>query len=334
MVTNRLGSPHFTKSAGEDELSLRYHFQGPASIPTDKVQMLGVDVRIKDDKVVGWTPMIGEFDPNYSSLAYQYVDIAAMVAQFNYFAPRMQLPVDVPIKAEDVRRLHVSSLPGRFYHDNLSLGGRLQVKDYSFTFSTRTHNFVKLDEFGYASLGIPASAKERAYSVMDRASKMPYTVQTNDVYRLATNWVLALDIDLQKLEAANPPVINPYAVFQSTRGDVPNPILVVEWENSRIKGYDQSYVKVECSAVTGELLRLHAGNGSFSKGPPLIREVEKLLLISNEEFLAYDQSQRRELLRKYVGYWERQGIAANVVLPTIDALFISAGGELRTVDEK
>jgi len=190
-------------------------------------------------------------------LAYKYVTIMAMMSQINYHAPRMHLPIDVPVKEQDIRFLHVAS--PIVMTNWVDIGGRLQVKNYSFTFAADWRQIYNLDDFGKHSLGIPAQEKESGNSIMERASLMKYTVNTNDLYRLATNWIAGLDVDIAKLEAIYRPVIDDQQ-FHSKRGLVPSPLMSIEWKRP---GYDPKGVRVEVSAVSGELLTLYDGNGSF-----------------------------------------------------------------------
>lgn len=256
------------------------------------------------------------------TLAYKYVVIAAMVSQINHYAPRMHLPIEVPVKEQDVRFLHVSTpidLPSL-----QECGGRLQIKNYSFTFCNDWHNIYNMDEHGYTSMGIPMGPKESANSGMERASRMKYVVSTNDVYRMATNWIVALDIDLKKMEAVYPPRID-QGMFHSNRGLVPSPVITVEWKNQKI-GYDPAGVTVEISAVSGEFLKLRDGNGAFSKRKhPLIKDLKKLLAISDEEFLRYTEQERRKLVEQFAGVKDEQGSTTNTQAAICDKLFLWQG---------
>ncbi len=227
-------------------------------------------------------------------LAYKYVAIMAMMSQVNYHAPRMHLPIDVPVKEQDIRFLHVA--PPVIVGNYADVGGRIQVKNYSFTFANDWRQIYNLDDFGKHSLGIPPQERnEPGNSIMERAALMKYTVNTNDAYRLATNWIAGLDVDIAKLEAIHRPVID-QETFHSKRGLVPSPLMSVDW---KMPGNDPAGVRVEISAVSGDLLTLFDGNGPFhnpehhSPEQPFIKDLKNLLAISDEEFLKYNEQQRR-----------------------------------------
>ncbi len=223
----------------------------------------------------------------------------AMISQVNYYAPRLHLPVAVPVMENKIQYLHVSvPFLEKEFRSN---GGRIQAENYSFTFDDRLDSISKLADDGYESFGIPMESGETAKSLMERASRMKYTVSTNDIYRMATNWLEAMDIDLVKLEQANPPCVNKYPVFQSERGPVPNPSLVVDWRNPKKPGFDTTAATVKISAVSGDLLQIEIGQGSFFRQPPIVRDLDKLLAISDEEFAKYSTLERSNLLVQFAG---------------------------------
>jgi hypothetical protein len=232
-------------------------------------------------------------------LAYKYVFVAAMMSQINEYAPRMHLSIPVPIRESDIRFLHVSDpIMRKNYEDH---SGRLQVTNYSFTFGLYSHAIYNLDEYGFVSFGVPMGERESSASGMERASREKYLITTNDVYRIATNWLAVLDIDIEKLERADPPHVNSN-LFKSNRGWVPSPLLDVRWNRPNFPGHDPTGVHVEVSAVTGELLKLWEGEDTFRKTKrPLLIDVDKLVGIPDEEFREYTHQQRAELVEKFAG---------------------------------
>jgi hypothetical protein len=82
-------------------------------------------------------------------LAYKYVAVTLMLAEINFCASRLHLPVDLPIKEQDVKAAVFP--PSRA----ISFAGRIDTKDYSFTFakSGRLRFITKLED-GYQSMGM------------------------------------------------------------------------------------------------------------------------------------------------------------------------------------
>ena len=221
----------------------------------------------------------------------------AMMSQVNYYSPRLRLPINVPVTEQDIRYSNVVIPSVR--KSVQTFGGRIQVKNYSFTFFRNSTAVYNLAEDGLQSYGFLMRSNESSISGMERASRMKYVVSTNDVYRLATNYLVALDIILEKLEKNNPPQIDA-SMFHSERGLVPSPLLSVSWRNANASSYDPYEIMVEISAVSGELLKFKDVNGSFSnRQQPLIKDLDKLLAISDEEFLKYSDLERSNLVVRF-----------------------------------
>jgi len=252
-----------------------------------------------------------------ATIAYKYVVILAMISRVNYYAPRMQLPIAVPINKANIKCLDI--MPPNINTPGLSIyGGRIQVDNYSFTFGDKALLVYNLDQYGYISFGIPMGEKETAHSGMERASRMTYTVNTNDLYRMATNVLVALDVNVSALEREDPPVINKNPFFKSERGLVPSPLMTVEWQKVNAHGFDRDRVELVMSAVSGELLKYIDLGGSFRNGNrPFLNNVSALLAISDEEFMKYSSLDRSNLLVNYAGIH-----CSDLHCPSVDDTFL------------
>jgi hypothetical protein len=247
---------------------------------------------------------------SYTPLAYKYVMTVAMIAFVNHYASRLNMAFDVPLKEQEIQRLGV----GRPECDEIMTlyGGGIRVKNYSFGFGdshvnnrkyvgfTSYFTITKLDDDGTGSLGIPPlTPHESSNSLMERASRMKYTVSTNDLYRIATNYLMALDIDQRAIETMNPLKLE-QGVFHSNRGLVPSPMMQIYWGKPALREPGSNGIALNISAVSGELLELNAGNTCGCTGLPLIKDLDKLLAISDEEFLKYSDSERSNLVARFV----------------------------------
>jgi hypothetical protein len=132
---------------------------------------------------------------------------------------------------------------------------------------------------------------------MERASRMKYTVSTNDVYRMATNYLVALEIDPKSFKKT--PLTIDQGVFHSDRGLVPSPLIDVYWGKPALRDPGSNGIAFKISAVSGELLEMNVGNASGCKGLPLIHDLNKLLAISDEEFLKYSDADRSNLVARF-----------------------------------
>jgi hypothetical protein len=241
-------------------------------------------------------------------LAYKYVMTAAMIAFVNHYAPRLNMPFDVPLKEQEIQRLVVK--PPECDNMLTVYGGGIRVSNYSFGFSdgfinSRWSHFTgyfvitKLEDDGMTAFGIPLlKPNEGANSLMERASRIKYTVNTNDLYRMATNYLVALEIDQKAFEKKNPLKVE-QGVYHSNRGLVPSPLMCAYWGTPQLRDPGSNGFAFEVSAVSGELLELNVGNASTCKGLPLIKDLNKLLAISDEEFLKYSAEERSNLVVRF-----------------------------------
>lgn len=75
--------------------------------------------------------------------------------------------------------------------------------------------------------------------------------------------------------------------------------MCVYWGKEALRDPGSNGVAFEISAVSGELLEMNVGNSSGCKGLPLIKDLDKLLAISDSEFLNDSDAQRDDLLAHY-----------------------------------
>jgi hypothetical protein len=229
-------------------------------------------------------------------LAFKFVVVLAMMNFVNFYSPRLNLPLATPVRQQDIRFVNVSSPIREQY------SARLQVDNYSFTFTEKMLYVHNIADDGFESYGIPMERNESSISGMERASRMKYSVDTNNLYLIATNYLTALDIDVAKVEKTKRLSVNKYPAFHSNRGWVPNPLLTVEWYDASAIGYKPDrLIEVEISAVSGELLHLTAGNYFKERDQPLFKDMDKLAAISDEEFMKYSTLERSNLLVCFTG---------------------------------
>ncbi len=233
-----------------------------------------------------------------ASLATKYVFTAAMIAFINHYAPPLHLPLDVPIKQEEIKRLNP---PAAFVmKDKEAYADLIQVNSYSFSFGSDSLDLMKVEDDGMQSFGIPMEhLNESSGSLMERASRMKYIVNTNDLYAIGTNYLTTMEIDLATLEKNHPPMVNNHSMFQSDRGPVPSPLMSVHWERPYYVASDPGAVSIQISAVSGQLLEFVVGTKSGCKGLPLIKDLDKLLAITDEEFLKMSDTERTNLLYRF-----------------------------------
>jgi len=248
--------------------------------------------------------------PHTTTLAYKYVMTTLIVAFINHYAPRLGLPISVPLSA-DQQAKHVGIAAPECDQIITLYGGGYREKNYGFGFNlgcctnpyapfTAYVSMTKLEDDGMTSFGIPLLyPNEPSTSLMERASSMDYKISsTNELYRIATNYLSALEIDVRALEATSPLTLNAFPTFHSDRGLVPNPIMIVIWGRPFLRDPGSNGIGMKFSAVSGELLELNAGIHAC-KGLPLIKSLRELLAIPDAEFLKYSAMQRSNLVARF-----------------------------------
>lgn len=217
-------------------------------------------------------------------LAYKYVAISLLMMEINFCAGRLHIPGQLPVQQKDIKTAVVFPPTTR-----LGFAARVDTGEYSFSFAKGRLRFVtRLDEK-------PANLKE----YLQRLSAVKASIDTNAAYRLATNWLLSIDVDLARLEKEHPPSVrqqtySPWPEEHRTNTEVPLPLFDVKWGD-----WDDPVVDVEISG-SGELLKLRQEDDSYSRQPvSLVKNVEKLFAIPDEDFLKYSAEQRSNLVTRF-----------------------------------
>ena len=237
-------------------------------------------------------------------LAYKYVAIAVMLAEINHSANRLHLPMDLPVKNSDIRAARVSDprVRSRSEHRPTEYGfsGFIDTEKYSFSFPAGLFKHPSPGKLRYI---IRLDSGYQAYSTTKTQSDLPTleflpqlvgihsTIDTNEAYQIATNWLMAIDVDVQRLEKEQPLIVE----HQSLRDYGPLPLFKVSWGKDEIPA-----VSVLIAGNTKDLLRLRQEDDSYSRRPfTLIKDMDKLLAIPDEEFLKYSPEEKSNLVARF-----------------------------------
>src|SRR5437899_2613439 len=141
-------------------------------------------------------------DRYFINLAYKYVALSIMLAEANYYASHLKLPIDLPIRQQDLTANHVS--PPR----QMGFAGRIDTQQFSFGFGgalgqeTGTLRFVvRLNRF----------EKIPQRELNQKWAKMKSLINKNEAYTLATNWLAAVSVDVQSLEKGYRPTVKQWS---------------------------------------------------------------------------------------------------------------------------
>ena len=125
-------------------------------------------------------------------LAYKYVGLAVLLAEANFNAERLNLPVQRPIQESQLTFKFIFSTNTLVFG---GFAGRVDAGQYSFSEGggRRYRSVIKLDPFG----GMSAAEQNEALS------HQKSLITTNEAYQLAVSWLRAIDVDVQELEKHN-----------------------------------------------------------------------------------------------------------------------------------
>jgi hypothetical protein len=245
-------------------------------------------------------------------LAYKFVATVVMLAEINHCSSRLHLPIDLPIKESDIKVATVFDphVPTRVRNLPIEYGfaGRIETEKYSFSFAAGLFdhpNPGKLRFITNLDNGYQAFSTTKVQGNLPTPDYLPQlagiqsVIDTNGAYRLATNWLVAMDVDVQRLEKEQAVTVKQ----EFLKGSAPLPIFEVRWGEGRIDnlGHRKSaVVDVMIAGDTKDLLHLRQNDDSYSKRPfVLIKDMDKLLAIPDEEFLKYSPMERNNLVARF-----------------------------------
>ena len=178
--------------------------------------------------------------------------------------------------------------------------GRVNASKYSFIFfgSGRLH-YILLS---------PEKSDEQLHLY-----DAPATISTNDAYRLASNWLAAISVDVSRLESNAP--VGVRQKFRYKRDNIPLmetpkpdepvnllPVFEVKWGDW---WRPKVYVIVDGK---GELVALRQEDDSYSKRPILLssNEIHQLEAIPDADFAKFSESDRRKLVDNSLKRYESE----------------------------
>lgn len=266
-----------------------------------------------------------------TNLAYRYVAVALMLAHVNLFCAKVGVPIPQPITESDLRpgghvgspNLGEQTLSGNF-------SGSILTDGYFFGFGRgRLANFKKRSD----------SATDEDVARRNVAlSGLTSLVDTNEAYRLATNWLSETGVDVSALEKKYRLKIEQWKYYPNGQGGdrtvsgtnrsfVMLPVYTVQWRGvlarANRKFPEAAMASVTISGPTKELIEYHVLDDGLTVDPAIqIKEKEKLLAIRDDEFLKYNSAQRSNLVVRFAGLTSSQPPAL-----TPDAPHTSKKGE-------
>ena len=245
-------------------------------------------------------------------IAYKFVATTVMLLEVNHCASQLRLPLTLPLTEQDVKVMV-------FHPKTIGFAGRLDTTSYSFSFakSGRLRFITRLDSGYQAYSTTKAQGNLETTKFLPRLAGIPSAINTNEAYRIATNWLASIEVDVQALEKAHAPKTEQLLLL----GKTPLPIFTVDWgtfqppsrPRFRSSGSPPAgglaqprpqimgpTVRVMIAGDTKDLLYLRQEDDSYSKRPAtLIKDVDSLLAIPDAEFLTYSTLERSNLVSRF-----------------------------------
>jgi hypothetical protein len=233
--------------------------------------------------------------------AYKYVAMAVMLTNCNLFVQETHLPLDHPITQTNIILSRCSVSPPRL----MGFGGSIVTEKYFFGFGhDHLANFWQ-KEFR------SASSSEGIRQQHGRWAELTSQVGTNEVRQLALNWLTDLGVDVAALQQKYQCKITQRSFLKNAAGQlepldkstVPLPIFEISWGSIPLRGRPEYSLPAATMTVFGptkELIEYHLFDDALMLRPKLeVKDAEKLLTITNEEFDKFDEKQRSNLVKQF-----------------------------------
>jgi hypothetical protein len=224
--------------------------------------------------------------------AYKYVIVAVMISEASFEADKLGLPLQRHPLGQSSVQFETTTPPNVMYV--LGAGGRIDTDRYSFCFGRHKRFIVKLDRFGHLD-----QAEEN--EMLSRGTSL---VSSNGAYQLATNWLSAIQVDVWELQRTNQAEVQ-QRWYYGPQGKTMLPVFEVRWGE-----WDHPKIEVSIDGRTKEVVYIRQEDDSFSRRPEeLIKNLDKLLEIPDDEFEKYSPIQRSNLFAQYavVDYQHPEG---------------------------
>lgn len=251
-------------------------------------------------------------NPFPTNLAYHYVAIALMLIQVNFFCGRTGVGSNLTFSEKDVSSASHVGPPSES-----RFSGSIMTDKFFFGFISG-----HLTHFKDVSL-MTANLSDAELSQMNlNLAKQRSLIETNEAYKLATNWLNLMGIDIHTMGTTYSCHVQQRVFFPDHRlNNVTNsltmslPIFDVEWHGPlKLRTHtipNLCLVRITISGVSKKLLGFDIQDDSLVLRPPIdIKDRQKLLAITDDEFVKYTDTQRSDLVHRFSDMQKEIGSSA------------------------
>ena len=181
-----------------------------------------------------------------------------MLAEVNYCATKLRLPIELPITQRDLHKQAV------FSPEAIVFAGRLDTGNIPFS-------FVKSGRLRFITSLRDNRGSNSLKDYIEGLSRIKSNINEADAYRIATNWLAAMDVDLLRLEkehglgVAKQQFARSWPEPGQPEKEIPLPLFDVNW--GKWSDSSEPVIDIEISGIDGELLKLRQENDLYSRRP-------------------------------------------------------------------
>lgn len=255
-----------------------------------------------------------------------FIAMFTMATQVNLVSERLGLPMEEPFSVENSEQIlisfHYGSATTKGKPDYL-LNGSILNDQYKFIFKEGQLYRMRI-------LNVPPPRSDDVIMRrMDALMEQTATISATNAYHLATNWLDKVNVDVEKLCSEYQLRIHQWqstvrsvapGVLEELDEPVMLPVFEVNWEKETIVGREKAirpFVTVLIDGRTGEWVELTARDDIrtpddtiFLVHPIRLVHVDELLSISEMEFLKMDDTQKSNLVKRFVAPESMQRISS------------------------
>jgi hypothetical protein len=255
-----------------------------------------------------------------------FIGTFVMAAQVNLVSERLGLPMEEPFSVQTSKPRVIA-----FYYGSATTKGKPDYLLQGAIFNDQyTCSFIDGQLKGIKTLSAaPPRSDDVIMRRMDALMGQKSTISATNAYHLATNWLDKVNVDVEKLCSEYQLRIHQWKstvrsvapeLLEKLDEPVMLPIFEVNWEKETIVGREKAirpFVTVLIDGRTGELVEWTArddirtpNDTIFLVHPIRLVHVDELLSISETEFLKMDDTQKSNLVKRFVAPESMQRISS------------------------
>ncbi|NCC60764.1 MAG: hypothetical protein EOM12_07440 [Verrucomicrobiae bacterium] len=245
-----------------------------------------------------------------TNIVASFITSSLMISQANIVSEKLELPLNnLPITSEEIKTHDAFLFTGKtsLGRPEYVLQGYIKTEQYSFFFKNgylRGVNTINV---------IPPRSDAIVKKKYEDLLNETLSISKTNAYKLSTNWLCKLDVNLNKLNSEYElsikqweyiPEIKEEGILVPIQSPLLLPVFDVEWSCDVLRGGKMKkvpQVTITIDGRSGELVSYDVSDDSLFLSPRIqLINVKDLFAIPDEEFLKMDDTQKNNLLKRFV----------------------------------